>query len=659
MEFVEGKTLREIVPEGPLPTKRLLQLATQIAEGLAKAHTAGIVHRDLKPENLMVTEDGYVKILDFGLAKLRPQPSDAESEVVTATKEGTVLGTVGYMSPEQAKGEPADHRSDQFSLGAILYEMATGRRAFQRGSSVQTLSAIIEDNPEPIPMSSDVPPRLRTLVERCLSKAPEKRYGATTDLARDLKEIQEELLRRSSNESINSIAVLPLADLSSEPGQEYFADGMTEALITDLAKIGSLKVISRTSVMQYKGVHKPLPAIARELGVSAVVEGSVLRAGDRVRINAQLIQAKTDQHLWAESYERDIRDILTLQSEVARTVAREIKVKLTPREHTRLTQTRPVNREAHDAYLKGRYFSFKYTEEGLKKSVQYHERALEIDPTYASAYAGLADTYNFSGWFGMPPKEAFPKAKAAAAKALEIDETIAEAHSALGYIATYYDWNWTSAERELRRALELNPSYATAHLFFSWYWNCHGAVDRALEAVRKAKELDPLSTPISGNVATALWLGRLYDQAIDHLQRLLELDPNSPIVHFVLGLSYVEKKKYSEAIEAHRTSVTLSQGAPEFVAWLGRTYGVAGKRDEALKILDQLTETSKRRYVSPHAIARVYLGLGDMDKVIEWLNRAYEDRSGWMAYMKVDPSLDPLRGDARFQDILRRMNFPE
>jgi TolB-like protein/Flp pilus assembly protein TadD len=611
----------------------------------------------------MVTNDGFVKILDFGLAKLRLQLAETESEAPTVTKEGTLLGTIGYMSSEQAKGQPVDFRSDQFSFGAILYEMATGQRAFQRDSSVQTLSAIIEDDPEPIPSSTDAPLRLRTLVEHCLSKAPEQRYGATMDLARDLKEIQEELLGRFSNafptESINSIAVLPLANMSSDPGHEYFADGMTEALTTDLAKIGSLKVISRTSVMQYKGVHKPLPEIARELGVSAVVEGSVLRAGDRVRINAQLIQAKTDQHLWAESYEKDIRDILTLQSEVARAIAREIKVKLTPGEHTRLTQTRPVNREAHDAYLKGRYFSFKYTEEGLKKSVQYHERALEIDPAYASAYAGLADAYNYFGWFGMPPKEAFPKAKAAAAKALEIDETIAEAHSALGYIATYYDWNWTSAERELRRALELNPSYATAHLFFSWYWNCHGAVDRALEAVRKAKELDPLSTPISGNVATALWLGRLYDQAIDHLQRLLELDPNSPIVHFVLGLSYVEKKKYSEAIEAHRTSVTLSQGAPEFVAWLGRTYGVAGKRDEALKILDQLTETSKRRYVSPHAIARVYLGLGDMDKVIEWLNRAYEDRSGWMAYMKVDPSLDPLRGDARFQDILRRMNFPE
>ena len=423
MEYVEGKTLREMLSEGPLPTKKLLQLATQIAEGLAKAHSAGIIHRDLKPENLMVTSDGYVKILDFGLAKLLPEAVDFGSEEITISKEltraGVILGTVGYMSPEQASGRPLDHRSDQFSFGSILYEMATGKIAFKRETAAQMLAAIIEGEPEPVAkVNPKVPPHLRVIVERCLEKHPEERYESTRDLARELEGLREIpfalpaiLTRRAvlagvlalvvlgiallvglnggglrdrllgGVSPIDSLAVLPLANQSGDPEQEYFVDGITEALITDLAKISALKVISRNSAMRYKDTDKSIPEIAEELGVDAVIEGSVLREGDRVRVTAQLIEASTDQYLWADNFEQELRDIMTLYSDVARAIAQEIEIAVTPEEERRLASVRPVNPEAHDAYLKGSYHWKKLTREDLDTAQRYFELALEKDPS--------------------------------------------------------------------------------------------------------------------------------------------------------------------------------------------------------------------------------------------------------------------------------------
>ena len=430
MELVEGKTFRELMDDAPLSTEKMLPLATQIAEGLSKAHAAGIVHRDLKPENLMVTEDGLVKILDFGLAKLMPESSDVDSETATvtrATQQGVVLGTVQYMSPEQAANRPLDFRSDQFSFGSILYEMATGNLAFKKDTIPQTLAAIIEDDPEPIrKLNQEVPVELSAIVERCLSKDPDERYESTGDLAKDLKTVPEtpsawrarrkvlwaaagllvaflaialgpnlirlwdQISSRAGPAPIESIAVLPLQNLSGDPEQEYFADGMTEALITDLAKIGALKVISRSSAMRYKGTDKPLAEIADELNVDAVVEGSALRVGESVRIMAQLIDPETEQALWAESYERDLENVLLLWSEVAQAIAGEVQVALTPEETKRLASARPVNPEAHDAYLKGSYHWKKLTPEDLDTAERYFELALEKDPSYAPAYAGLA-----------------------------------------------------------------------------------------------------------------------------------------------------------------------------------------------------------------------------------------------------------------------------
>ena len=503
MELVEGKTLRELVGDGPLSTKKLLALATQIADGLAKAHQAGIAHRDLKPENLMVTEDGLVKILDFGLAKLIPQSTGVDSEMDTltkATQQGVILGTLQYMSPEQAAGRPVDYRSDQFSFGSILYEMATGRLAFKKDTMPQTLAAIIEAEPEPIrKLNDEIPAELSAIVERCLAKDPDERYESTADLASELKNVPDTspvwrarrrvlwaaagllaaflafafgptLVRLSENvwpsttrAPIESIAVLPLNNTSGDPEQEYFADGMTGALITDLAKIGTLKVISRTSAMRYKETDKSLPEIAQELNVDAIIEGSAARSGDRVRITAQLIDVETDQALWAESYERDFQDLLVLQSEVARAVAREIEVAVTPEESDLLASARPVNPEAYENYLKGVFHWQKLTPPDLDTALSYFELALEKDPDCVPAYVGIARVWAGRRQFGyVSARAATPLEKAAVLKALKLDDSLSEAHHALAIHETWGEWDWPSAEQAFERAIELNPNYAEA-----------------------------------------------------------------------------------------------------------------------------------------------------------------------------------------------------
>jgi serine/threonine-protein kinase len=667
MEFVDGKTLREMLAEGPLPTKKLLQLAAQIAEGLAKAHSAGIVHRDLKPENLMVTSDGYVKILDFGLAKLMPEVSGFASEMNTITKAGTrdgiILGTVQYMSPEQAAGRSVDYRSDQFTLGSILYEMATGKLAFQKDNIPQTLSDIIENAPEPIStVNPKLPSHLPAVIERCLSKEPQERYDSTRDLARELRSIESTPLTiREDAKPIRSLVVLPLTNLSAEPEQEYFSDGMTEALITDLAKIGALKVISRTSAMRYKKTDKSIPEIGRELNVDAVVEGSVLRAGDRVRITAQLIKAETDEHLWAESYERDLRDILALQSEVARAVALEVRIKLTPQEEARLQEVRTVDPEVHEAYLKGRFYWSKLTGEGLEKGLEYFKKAIEKDPNYAPAHAGLADIYNLLSLFtASAPKEVYPKAKAAAMRALELDETLPEAHTALGWVKMQFDWDWSGAEKEYKRAVELNPGSSYAH---SWYGAFLTFVGRHTEAIAEAKrgeELDPLSIQVRWILGWVLTYARRYDEAMSKIQEVIMMDPDFWFGHMTLGFIHWARGQFEQATASCRKAVSgFGESDPRAKAFLGAICAVAGHNEEASEILRECVKLSKERYVSPWSISLIHVGLGNKDQAFEWLEKAYEKRDGDMTLIKVFAWFDPLRSDPRFKDLLRRMSFPE
>ncbi|MDA2926372.1 tetratricopeptide repeat protein, partial [Acidobacteria bacterium AH-259-G07] len=447
---------------------------------------------------------------------------------------------------------------------------------------------------------------------------------------------------------ITSIAVLPLDNLMGDPEQDYFVDGMHEALITDLSKIGALKIISRTSVMRYKERNKSVPEIARELGVDAVVEGSVLRAGNRVRITAQLIHGTTDEHLWAESYQHDLSDILALQSEVARAIAQEIQIKLTPEEQQHLASVQPVNPEAHEAYLRGRYYWNKRSREGFKKGLDYFQQAAEIDPDYALAHAGLADSYILLAASNqLRPHEAFPKAREAVTKALAINETLAEAHASLARILSDYDWNWTGAERELKRALELNPGYAMAHTWYGEFLSFMGRHEEAIAEAKKARELDPLSLVINAFVGTALKNARRYDEAIEQYNKTLELDPNYGYGRRHLIQSYLHKGMFEEAI-------TLLRERPGS-ALLGCAYAMAGQREEALRIVAELEQVSKERYVS--GMPWLYTALGDKDRAFEWLERAYNRRYRGLISLRVQAMADPLRSDPRFQDLLRRMGL--
>ena len=461
---------------------------------------------------------------------------------------------------------------------------------------------------------------------------------------------------------IQSLAVLPLENLSGDPSQEYFADGMTEELITQLGKIRALRVISRTSVNRYKGTKKPLPEIARELDVDAVVEGTVARSGSRVRVTANLVRVSPEKHLWSERYERDLRDVLLIQEDVAQAVANEIRVQLTPQERERLSSAHQVNSEAFEDYLKGRYLWNKRTEEDLKKALQYFQLAIEKDPSYARAYAGLADTYGVLGSWALdalPPGEGASKQRATASKALEIDETLAAAHASLGGVMHLYDWNWQGAEAEYRRAIELNPGYATAHHWYSQLLQQMGRFDESLAEGNRAQQLDPLSPVISASFGWRFYLARRYDAAIEHIRKTSEIDPNFVRPHWYLGQVYEQKGKYSEAIAELQQAAALSKGAPIYLGALAHAYAVSGQRAEAAKVLAKLKERSREHYVSPYNLAVVYTGLGEREEAFEWLERAYQDRSPWMANVKLDPRLDPLHSDPRFQGLLRRIGLPQ
>ncbi|HEY3124585.1 MAG TPA: protein kinase, partial [Thermoanaerobaculia bacterium] len=689
-ELLEGQTLRARLVKEHLAWRKAAEIGIAIAEGLSAAHMRGIVHRDIKPENIFLTSGGQVKILDFGLARADAVPSEQLTSAPTesaATEAGTVLGTLGYMSPEQVRGEPAGTRSDIFSFGCVLYEMLTGRRAFSGQSPGQTMAAILRDQPAEIAVcGAQVPEGVDRIVRRCLEKSPGERFQSAGDLSFALKEslgsgfsrsapmwssisrrtglllagtaivliaimlVFRPLGRGAGPRRIESLAVLPLANLSGDPQQEYFADGMTEELITNLAQIGALRVSSRTSAMRYKGTQRSVPEIARELNVDAVVEGSVLRVRDRVRITAQLIQAPTDKHLWASSYERDLRDVLALQGEVARAIAGEIGVRLTPQERSRLAEKKAVNPEAYEAYLKGRYHWFRGTAPDAQKSLDYFQQSVAKQPDYALAHAGIADAYEQmagSAYGVLSPKEAFPKAKVAAMRAVELDSTLAEPYVSLGWSSFVFDRDWTTAENQFQRALRLNPNYPAAHQTYGAFLSEMGRFDESIREAKRGQELDPLSLRGNFDVGFFLHNARRDDEAIPWFRRVLDMDSSFLRAHWGLGLALVQKRGYDEAIAELRKAVELPGSGPAQLGSLGYAYAVAGRRTEALEIVEKLKERSRKHYVPPATVSIVFSGLGEKDEALTWLEKANEERDPWVAQLKVQPMFDSLRPDPR------------
>ena len=711
-EFLEGETLRLRLQKGPLPVSTALDYTLQLVNGLAAAHGKGIVHRDLKPENLFLTTNGLLKILDFGLAKLQRSESFGAPETAmtqgSSTLPGIVMGTVGYMSPEQVRGQQVDHRSDIFALGAIFYELLSAKRAFHGNTPADTLTAILmHDPPSLTGTSPNITPPLDRVIRRCLEKDPNERFQSAKEVgfalkalsdvpaslrtgsprAQDLPPSRRLIARRALSiaglilvvvlgllvvanvgrlrdrlwraSRAQSLAVLPLANLSGDPAQDYFADGMTEAMITELAQISALRVISRTSVMQYKDGKKSLPEIARELHVDSVVEGSVLRSGGKVRITAQLIQAVPERHLWAKSYDGDLRDVMAIQSQVARSVAGEIRIKLTPQEESRLQKARSVNPDAHDAYLRGLYYRRKGGLENVEKARQFFAQALDSDPLYAPPYAALADYYSVLPFYtNATPDEVFPKAKAAVARALELDDSLAEAHASLAYIHTYYDWHWAAAEQEFQRSLQLNPNDAAVRHRYSRYLSTVGRIDDALREIKRAQQLDPLSQIAKANVGMIYYFARRYDSAMKPLNDVLKEDPKFDTGYWGLGLIYEQKGTQAEAVAQMEKAAALSPD-PITMASLAHAYGASGQKEKAQKILAQLEGQAKKESISGYNFAVIYVGLGEKEKALAALERAFQERSTLLPYSKMDPRFDPIRSDVRFIDIQRRIGLAE
>lgn len=695
MELVPGVTLDEKLAAGALSEKEVAGLGAQMAEGLAAAHQQSVIHRDLKPGNLRLAPDGRLKILDFGLAKLL-EPATATATTTSWSGTRGPVGTPPYMAPEQLRGAPVDASCDLWAAGAVLYEMATGRRPFLSHGPKLTDEILHEQPAAPSTVNAKVSPGLEAIILKCLEKEPENRYSSAREIVVDLhrltsastlapvrrrqgrmrralplvaltlvalagvliglnvRGIRDRVLGHSGPRQIRSVAVLPLENLSGDPEQGYFADGMTEELIMNLSKISALKVISRTSVMQYKGAKQPLPEIARELNVDAVVEGSVVRAQGRVRITAQLIDASTDRLLWAESYDEDLKDVLALQARVAQTIAAEIQVKVNPQEQARLAASRAVKPEAYEAYLRGRDYWNRRNRDAVLKSLEYFQEATRIDPTYALAYSGVADAYLVLGDNRLlSPAEAV-QARAAALKALEIDGTLGEAHTSLAAIAEA-DWDWATAEREYKRALELNPSYATAHQWYSYFLSRMGRHEEAVAQAWRAVELDPRSLIIQLNVGQVLYTARRYDEAETELLKVLHADPNFWPTHYYLGTTYVQKGRFQEAIAELKSAALLSAGDDaahnSVVAALGYAYGRSGRKEEAQKLTSQ-------RYVSEYLLALSYLSLGEKGEAIKRLEKAYKERDPWVVWIGVEPMFDSIRSDPRIQGLLRRMNLP-
>lgn len=690
LELVEGETLR-----GPLPLEKALDYARQIAEALEAAHNKGIIHRDLKPANVKVTPEGRVKVLDFGLAKAVWGEDEHQrlTQLTTVTTLGTVagqiMGTPAYMSPEQARGEKVDKRTDIWAFGCLLYELLTGKRAFEAAAAQDTVGAVLEREPEWSALPGKTPAKIRELLRLCLEKDPQRRVRDFGDVRNGIEQtlstittLRSRLFWKAAvgiagtvllisfaaagwfyrlsvrDRSIDSLAVLPFVNANGDPNAEYLSDGITESLIDSLSQLPHLRVMSRDSAFRYKGKDTDAETVGRELGVRAIFKGRLVQRGENLEISAELVDSRDNSHIWGEQYSRTASDVFDLQGEIAKEMTSALRMRLSGEDERRMTKTYTGNPEAYQDYLKGRYWFNKRTPDSLKKSIEFFQQAIEKDPAYALAYSGLADSYSGLVANGIvPPKDAYPKARQAALRALEIDETLPEAHISLGEV-NEQDWDWVNAEKEFQRAIALNPAYANAHFSYGVVLRRTGRLEESIAEHKRALDLDPLSIPNNGWLGVTFYQARRYDEATEQLRKTLEMEPNYVQGHYYLGMVFIQRSMFNESIAEFEKARAI---APLFVypiSALGYAYARAGKRTQARQMLDKLTELSKQEYVLPASKAIIYAGLGEKENAFGWLERGYDERSlGGGETIKIDPVWDSLRSDPRFQSLLRHMNL--
>ena len=703
MEYVEGRPLSLEIPSVGMSLDQVERYGMQLADALAHAHSRGIIHRDLKAANVIITTTGRAKVLDFGLSRRLVDGKISEGTTVleqSLSSQHTFTGTLPYIAPEALKGQEADARSDIWALGVLLYEMASGRRPFRGATAFELSASILHDRPPQI--APALPAVLQGVIDKCLDKDPGQRYQSAGEVRAALEAAStvsktQDLLRPPPAEknaprfswrnvlvlclvlglaggliyslrgrgtkkpgpplpgAIQSVAVLPLDNLSGDPSQDYFADGMTDALITELSQIKKLRVISRTSVMQYKHTKEPLDQIAQELNVDAIVEGAVLRSGDRVRISAKLFQTNIEGALWAQTFERNFTDVLTLQSDVATAIARGIQVQLSSAEQSQLARSRSVVPEAYEDYLKGKYAFEQRTPEGFQDAQNYFQKAIEKDKTFAAAYAGLADTYlNISNYQLGSAETLIPKAKAAVEMALQLDDRLAEAHTSLAGIR-FYHLEGGDIEREFQRAIALDPGYAQGIHWYALYLAATGRREESIREIKLAREIDPKSLIINANAGWCYYLARDFDHAEEAERNTIQMDPSFVSSHSYLGQILVEKKRYAEAIDEFQTALSLSPGDVAAQGDLGHGYAISGKKSQAEEILQEMRGVQEKRYVSAYDFATVYAGLRDVSKTLEWLEKAYAERNGRLVNLGVHPQFAFLKNQPRFQNVVEKI----